>query len=103
MDRHPPGSTRTNALVPYTTLCRAADRARLVAAKSAGLAGQHGVDGHVHAVAPRGVHAAAPRGPNRMIAAPPRQKAAPIRSQRSGRAPSMAHSHSSAATIYTPP
>src|SRR3546814_13648493 len=60
-----------------------ADRARLVAAKSAGLAGQHGVDGHVHAVAPRGVHAAAPRGPNRMIAAPPRQKAAPNRSQRS--------------------
>ena len=39
------------------------------------------------------------RGPNRIIAAPPRQTLAPIRSQRSGRAPSISHSHSSEAAM----
>src|SRR3546814_13829276 len=92
--RRPPCSTRTDTLFPYTTLFRPirGDRARLpLGAKAPRLAGQQGVD--------RQPHAAPPRGPNRIIAAPPRQTAAPIRSQRSGFAPSTAHSHSSAAAI----
>ena len=40
-----------------------------------------------------------PRGPNRMIAAPARQNAAPARSQRSGRVFSTPQSHRSEATI----
>jgi len=43
--------------------------------------------------------AQASRGPNRISAAPPRQIAAPIRSQRSGRDPSISHSQNSDAVM----
>ena len=43
------------------------------------------------------------RGPNRITAAPTNVIAPPMVSQRSGRAPSIAHSHPNDAAMYTPP
>lgn len=50
-------------------------------------------------LAVRACQALAARGPNRMIAVPASATAPPITSQRSGRAPSTAHSHAIAAQI----